>query len=305
MTKGLKRVGRAVGLGLGWAVVWAPAAVLIGLGIVDPDNSMDEMWAAIGAYPGFLGGVLFYALLGVAERGRRLDELPVSRAALLGAVVGLPIGVLPFAIGEPATGVPLWQLAGTFAGVVVLSSALSAVGSALVSRAWHRRRPSVEDSGMTRRYLALLALPTAAFLFACGGNPAPGTPADAPTATAAQAPEGDGLSDERVMELARGYTALLHAGEWEQLWGHLNPEARDRFESFDNFSGAGAGILARLGAEMSVVSESVEPARSGMIAEKVYLRVSNYTGVPGRQVRVMIGLMSDGSIAGMQVRPVD
>lgn len=91
--------------------------------------------------PGFISGAIFYALLGIAERGRRLDELPLSRAALLGAVAGLPVGVLPFALGEPTTEVPLWQLAGTFAGVVVLMSALSAVGSALVSRALRRPVP--------------------------------------------------------------------------------------------------------------------------------------------------------------------
>lgn len=159
---------------------------------------------------------------------------------------------------------------------------------------------------MTRRSLSLLALPTAAFLLACGGNPAPETPpADAPAATATviEATPSDGLSDERVMELGRGYAALVHASEWEQVWDHTHPEARQRFESFENFRGAGDQILSRLGAEMSVVSEHVEPARQGMIAEKVYFRLSNYTGVPGRQVRLMIGVMSDGSIAGMQVRP--
>ena len=160
---------------------------------------------------------------------------------------------------------------------------------------------------MTRRSLSLLALPTAAFLLACGGNPAPETPpaADAPEATAVQATPSAGLSDERVMELGRGYAALVHAREWEQVWEHTHPEARQRFESFENFRGAGDQIMSRLGAEMSVVSEHVEPARPGMIAEKVYFRLSNYTGVPGRQVRLMIGVMSDGSIAGLQVRPVD
>ena len=156
---------------------------------------------------------------------------------------------------------------------------------------------------MTRRYPTLLALPVAAFLLACGGNPEPGTPVAA--ATAVQATETPGLSDERAMELGRGYAALVQAAEWTQLWDYLHPEARARFESFENFSGAGDRIVSRLGAEMSVVSENVEPARGDMIAEKVYSRISNYTGMPGRQVRLTIGVMSDGSIAGMQVRPVD
>ena len=136
----LRSVGRAFGMGLGWAVAWAPVAVVIGIGIIDPDDSMDEMWLAVGAYPGFISGVIFYALLGIAERGRRLDELSVSRAALVGAGAGLPVGVFPFTIGDSTSALPLWQLAGVFIGVVVLLSALSAMASALVSRALRRRR---------------------------------------------------------------------------------------------------------------------------------------------------------------------
>ena len=160
---------------------------------------------------------------------------------------------------------------------------------------------------MSRRYIAPVVLPIAAFTLACGGNPSPdSTPAaaDAPAAITVQ-PEGSALTDARVMDLGRGYTALVHASDWTQLWENTHAEARARFDSFEDFSEAGDRIMSRLGAEMSVVIESVEPARAGMIAEKAYLRVSNYTGVPGRQVRLMIGLMSDGSIAGMQVRPVD
>lgn len=133
-------IGRALGMGLAWAIAWAPAAVLIGLGIIDPDNSHDEMWFAIGAYPGFLSGVIFSVLVGMAERGRRLDELHFFRAAMLGAIAGLPVGVFPFFIGDSTTQLPLWQLAGGFIGAVVLLSAASAVGSALVSRSLRRRR---------------------------------------------------------------------------------------------------------------------------------------------------------------------
>lgn len=136
----MRGIGRALGMGLTWAVAWAPVAVLIGIGIIDPDNSMDEMWVVVGVYPGFISGVIFYALLGMAARGRRLDELPLSRVALLGAVAGLPIGVFPFAAGEPTDAVPLWQLAGGFIGAVVLLSVVSAVGSALVARSLRRRR---------------------------------------------------------------------------------------------------------------------------------------------------------------------
>lgn len=140
MKKWLRRIGVAVGRGLVWAVVWASIAVLIGLLIVDPDNSMDEMWVAIGAYPGFLCGVLFSVLLGIAERGRRMDEVALPRLAALGAAAGLPVGALPFAVGDSTGELPLWPLASAVMGGITLLSAGSAVGSALVSRSLRPRQ---------------------------------------------------------------------------------------------------------------------------------------------------------------------
>lgn len=142
MTNWIKWIGRAAGTGVVWAVAWAPIAVLIGIGIVDPDNSMDEMWPAIGAYPGFMCGVLFWVALGIAERGRRLAELPVSRGALWGALVGLPVGALPFAIGESTSEVPLMVLAGAVIGSITVLSAVSGAVSVVVARA-HRGRMSL------------------------------------------------------------------------------------------------------------------------------------------------------------------
>ena len=138
MKKWLRRIRGAVGMGLIWALVWAPVAVLIGL-FVDPDNSMDEMWPAIGAYPGFLGGVAFSVVLAIAARRRRLDELSIARVALWGAAAGLLVGVLPFMIGEPATERPLWLLAGVVIGSITLLSAVSAAGSLALARRAERR----------------------------------------------------------------------------------------------------------------------------------------------------------------------
>ena len=135
----LKSIGRAVGMGLAWGVVWAPIAVLIGTLVVDPDNSMDEMWPVIGAYPGFICGVFFCAVLGIAERGRRLEELNLSRAALWGLVAGLPVGALPFAIGDSSTELPPLLFAAAVIGSISLLSTASAVGSLLVRRSLRRR----------------------------------------------------------------------------------------------------------------------------------------------------------------------
>jgi peptidoglycan/LPS O-acetylase OafA/YrhL len=134
MKKWLRRVRGAVGLGITWALFWAPVAVLIGF-IVDPDGSLDEMWPLIGAYPGFLGGVMFSIVLGVAARHRRLDELSVPRTAAWGALAGLIVGTLPFLIGDPTTN-RIWLLATVVIGTITVLSAASAAGSlALAKRA--------------------------------------------------------------------------------------------------------------------------------------------------------------------------
>jgi hypothetical protein len=142
MKKWPGRIGRAVGMGLTWAVLWAPVAVLIGTMIVDPDNSMDEMWVVAGAYPGFLCGVIFSTVVGIAEGRRRFDELSLSRVGAWGAVSGLLVGMLPFVVGTPNTKLPLWQLGVAVIGSITLLSAVSAVGSALLFRAARERGPA-------------------------------------------------------------------------------------------------------------------------------------------------------------------
>ena len=133
MKKWLRRIRGAITLGLTWAVAWAVVAVLVGM-IVDPDGSMDEMWPAIGAYPGFLSGVVFSVVLGIAERRRRFAELSLRRFAAWGAVAGLVLGVVPFMLGESTSQLPLWKLAAVFIGSTTLLGAASAAGSLALAR---------------------------------------------------------------------------------------------------------------------------------------------------------------------------
>ncbi|HEX6369926.1 MAG TPA: hypothetical protein VF006_13485 [Longimicrobium sp.] len=141
MKKWLRRIRGAVGMGLTWALVWGPVAVLIGM-FVDPDGSMDEMWVAIGAYPGFLGGVVFSMVLAIAARRRSLHELSLSRVAAWGAAAGLLVGALPFMIGEPTSERSVWLLALVVIGSITVLSAVSAAGSlALARRAGKRALP--------------------------------------------------------------------------------------------------------------------------------------------------------------------
>lgn len=144
MKKWLRRIRGAVGMGLTWALVWGPVAVLIGF-LVDPDGSMDEMWVAIGAYPGFLGGVVFSVVLAIAARRRRLEDLSLARVALWGAAAGLLVGALPFTIGESTTELPLWLLATVVIGTITLLSAVSAAGSLALAQMAEKRAP--HDAG--------------------------------------------------------------------------------------------------------------------------------------------------------------
>lgn len=133
MKQWLKRFRDAVLLALAWVVVWVPVAVLLGVFIIDPDNSMDEMWPVIGAYPGFLCGVLFSALRGLGDGRRGLDELSLPRAGAWAAVSGVLVGALPFALGAKNPDSPAW-LGLAVIGSFTLMSVASAVGSVLLAR---------------------------------------------------------------------------------------------------------------------------------------------------------------------------
>ncbi len=128
-----RRIFGVVMVALVWAVVWAPVGVLTGM-IVDPGGSMDEMWVAVGAYPGFLCGAVFSAVVGIAEARRRIDELALSRVGAWGAASGLLVGVLPFVVGTVNPALPLWLWGIITIGAVTILSSASAVGTASIAR---------------------------------------------------------------------------------------------------------------------------------------------------------------------------
>ena len=129
----LRRFRRALLMGLIWAVLWVPIALLISL-IMDPNGSMDEPWILVGAYPGFLSAVVFAMVIGFAERRRRFDELSLTRVAAFGAVAGLLVGIIPFVAGSNSTNLPTWLLIFAIAGPITLLSAVSAGGSLALAR---------------------------------------------------------------------------------------------------------------------------------------------------------------------------
>jgi hypothetical protein len=151
-------------MGLTWAVLWAPFGLLLAA-VVDPDGSMDEPWVAVGAYPGFLGGVAFAVVLGIVGRRRRFDQLSVRRFAAWGAGAGLLVGVL-WLLAALTSDPPRWALGGAVVGSLTLLSAVSAASSLALARLSERQE----------RLDPAAPLPE----LDAGLSPAPGTPGTAP-----------------------------------------------------------------------------------------------------------------------------
>lgn len=154
MKRWLRRIRAAIGMGLTWAVVWAPVAIVVGTRIIDPDDSMDEMWWMVGAMPGFLSGVMFSVVLGTVAHRRRLDELSIPRVAGWGALAGLMIGVLPNVLGDTGGGPWMLQATVLIASFTLLSAASAAGSLALAQRAQKRELlnagAGLNDVGLTK-----------------------------------------------------------------------------------------------------------------------------------------------------------
>ena len=147
MQRWLRRVRRAVGMGLTWAAAWAIFGVMIGVAsTITPFLPWDSFFEVFDAplpalaVPGFFGGVLFSVVLGIAGRGRKFNELSVKRFAAWGAVGGLLLALLPdflVAVGLacPGTGaMSLWKLTALISAPLVILGAASASGSLMLAR---------------------------------------------------------------------------------------------------------------------------------------------------------------------------
>jgi hypothetical protein len=146
MRKLLTRIRGVLGMGLLWAAAWAVGGVLIGVtSRLLPGLPWDAFFEVFDAplpalaVPGFLGGVLFSTVLGIAGRRRRFDELSIPRFAAWGALAGLLLGAIPFAIGTPEAGTSAWLLGVTIAGPTTVLCAISASASLALARRAEKR----------------------------------------------------------------------------------------------------------------------------------------------------------------------
>jgi LytS/YehU family sensor histidine kinase len=145
-------------MGLTWAAGWALVGLLIGVisGLL-PGLPWDRFFAVFDAplpalaIPGFVGGVLFSVVLGIAARRRRFEELSLARFAVLGAFGGLLLSLVPAALeaagllsGARPDG-ELWRLTATISVPFMLLSAVSAAATLALAR--KASRNSSESTG--------------------------------------------------------------------------------------------------------------------------------------------------------------
>ena len=137
MKKWLSGARGTVAMILTWTVGWG-----LGFGglmeLYDPDGRIGDVWPTALAIPGFIGGVVFSALLRLAERRRSFDEVSLARFAIWGVATGLVLGVLtiPAKVGDVSPG------AAGMIGIATVLSTVAALGSAVFFRLIARRQTS-------------------------------------------------------------------------------------------------------------------------------------------------------------------
>ena len=151
MSKWLRRIRGAIGMGVTWAVAWAFGGLLIGLAsFVLPLDWFFEVFDAplpAMAIPGFFAGAFFSAVLGIAARKRRLVELSMPKFIGWGALGGLlltlfPLGLVAVGLATPAADGRFEQALLVAVGPFVVLSAACAAGTlALARRAERRQAP--------------------------------------------------------------------------------------------------------------------------------------------------------------------
>jgi hypothetical protein len=114
-----------------WVVGWALGFGGLAEMFVDPHGETLDIWPAEMAIPGFFAGVMFAALLLIAEGRRRLDEVPLVRWTIWGVVAGPVLGVVSITTDGP---IPLSLTSAEMLGLATGLCAVAAIGSAVFFR---------------------------------------------------------------------------------------------------------------------------------------------------------------------------
>ena len=137
MRSWLKRVRGVIGMGLTWAVGWAPiggiAGLVIGALFGFPLGGIALNYAGMFGVLGFVGGMVFSTLVRIAEGRRRFDELSIPRFAAWGGLGGLALGALAVTINLVGLG-GITPLTVAVIGAAGLLGAGSAAGTLALAR---------------------------------------------------------------------------------------------------------------------------------------------------------------------------
>lgn len=130
MKKWLSGIRGAVLMIVLWVIGWGLGFGGIMEAFVDPDGKIQDVWPTVLAIPGFIGGIVFSALLLIADRGRSFNEVPLFHFALWGAVTGIVLGILtiPAEVGDVSPG------GAGMIGIATVLGLVAAVGSAVFFR---------------------------------------------------------------------------------------------------------------------------------------------------------------------------
>jgi hypothetical protein len=137
MKKWLSGIRGTVVMILTWTVGWGLGFGGLIEAFVDPHGEIGDVWLTLMAIPGFIGGVLYSALLRITEGRRSFDEVSLARFITWGVVTGLVLGILAL------TGVlsyPRLLSAAALIGITTALSVVAAIGSALFFRLVARRQ---------------------------------------------------------------------------------------------------------------------------------------------------------------------
>ncbi|MBT8335120.1 MAG: hypothetical protein KJO11_00860 [Gemmatimonadetes bacterium] len=136
----LRRIRGALGMGLAWAAV----GFLAGMGLElihniwpNPILAEVDIWPAALAYPGFVGGIAFSAVLGIAGRRRRFDELSLTRFAVWGALGGALVSLVPaamVALGLATPNESIVRITLALLGPFSIGGAVAAAGTLALAR---------------------------------------------------------------------------------------------------------------------------------------------------------------------------
>jgi hypothetical protein len=147
MSKWLRRIRGAIGMGLTWAAAWFAAgmALLLVVGFGAADVPFPLGFGLLG----FLAGITFSGVLGLIEGRRRFDQMSLPRFALWGATGGLVFSGIFVSVASLGVGALL-----VLGPVFALAGAGGAAGSLALARVAEDRdlldhAEEIADAGLT------------------------------------------------------------------------------------------------------------------------------------------------------------